>query len=319
MNWKNLLLEAHAKDRRAWRLAVAVDADVDPNAPEHGGSTLSVAPRLGTGLDIVAPDGSTPGPAPDRRWLSLASTFCDRAPKPMPPAADHPSASDRGRMALALRDALEFFGLPAPRLLRVRTLLAAADATYWQLASAIAPRLRPDLPCSEDAAQEVLIKCFRLAPRINPHAKDLLNQARGLARRSFFRLGTRIARDERWEFSTLADELAPPAPRTPEERVGASIDAQRGLRDCGMPGLAAAIRLARSGGLGEDELRERLGVTPEAVEAALRGGLRPKRYNTCSASGCRRKVGFHGRRGLCRRCYYATWQKPALVNAESAK
>ena len=166
---------------------------------------------------------------------------------------------------------------------------------------------------------EVLIKGFRLAPRITPHAKDLLNQARGLARRSFFRLGTRIARDERWEFSTLADELAPPAPRTPEERVGASIDAQRGLRDCGMPGLAAAIRLARSGGLGEDELRERLGVTPEAVEAALRGGLRPKRYNTCGGAGCRRKVGFHGRRGLCRRCYYATWQKPGRETAESAK
>jgi hypothetical protein len=320
MNWKNLLLEAHALDRRAWRLAVAVGADVDLSAPTHAGASIWVAPGLGGELESVAPDGSTAGTAPERRWLRLAATFCDRAPKPMPPAADHPSASDRGRMALALRDTLELFGLAERRLLRVRVLLAAADATYWKLASAIAPRIRPDLPCSDDARQEVLIKCFRLAPRVNPHATDLLNQARGLARRSFFRLGTRIARDERWEFSyPEPGDLVPAPPRTPEERVGASIDAQRGLRECGMPSLPAAIRLARAGGLSEEELCRRLGETPAAVRAGLRGGLRPKRYNTCGAAGCRRKVGFHGRRGLCRRCYYAAWQKPARSAAGSAK
>lgn len=315
-----MLLEAHDQDRRAWRLAVAVDADVDPASPEHPGATLSVAPGAGTQMDIVGPEGECLGPAPRARWLRLGNSFCERAPKPMPPATDHPSASNRGRMALALREVLDLLSLPTVRLTSVRRLLSAADATYWALASAIAPRIRPDLPCSQDAAQDVLIRCFRLAPRINPHAKDLLNQARGLARRSFFRVGNRIARDERWEFSypDPADFLPAP-PLTPEERVGASIDAQRGLRAAGMPSLPAAVRLARAGGLDGSEVCQRLGETPRAIEASLRDGLRPTRYNPCGAAGCRRKVGWHGRRGLCRRCYYATWQKPARDEAESAK
>ena len=56
MDWKEKLLEAHALDLRAWRLAVA-----EPTTLAGEAEPVLVCPARGGGLELVAPDGTALG------------------------------------------------------------------------------------------------------------------------------------------------------------------------------------------------------------------------------------------------------------------
>lgn len=189
----------------------------------------------------------------------------------------------------------------------VQAALAAADAVYWAFAPLLVPSIRPSLPCAEDAEQELLLRAYQLAMRVDPFAENLVIQARGYAKRGLVPLGLRVAMDTRPEVVPLESlvEVSSELP-TPEGRVQASEEAQLALVEGGLEPLAAAVHIARQQGLRDDELAERIGMAPDALRVAhgqCKVVLPARRYRRCEAPACRRVVGQSGRRGLCQQCY----------------
>ena len=322
MDWKQRLLEAHAHDERAWRLSLAVRGRLrrDWGTFAEGGSVL-VAPGT-NGLAVVGGQGEVLVEGLPVEAVRRFGGFWSEQARLSGPVRDARTASVRGRLAMEFRRRLRDLRVTCERLPAVREALAAADAVYWAFAPLLVPSVRPTMPCAEDAEQELLLRSYQLSMRVDPHAENLVFQARGYARRGLVPLGLRVGLDTRPELVPLESlvELGSEGP-TPEDRVQASEEAQLSLAEDGLQPLAAAVHIARLHGLRDDELAERIGMTTEALREAhgsCRVVLPSKRYRRCAAPSCRRVVGQSGRRGLCQRCYrrFLRFRPPVAVSAK---
>ena len=322
MDWKQKLLEAHAHDERAWRLSLAVRGRLRCGwgAFVEDESVL-VAPGTG-GLVVLSERGDVVTCGMPWDAVRRFGGFWSEEPRLSRPVRDARSASQRGRMAMEFRRRLPDLHVTCERLPLVRQALAAADAVYWAFAPLLVPSVRPTMPCAEDAEQELLLRSYQLAMRVDPHAENLIVQARGYARRGLVPLGLRVGLDTRPEVVPLESlvEVSSGEP-TPEERVQASEEAQLSFFDDGLEPLAAAVHIARLHGLRDDELAERIGMSVEDLREAhgqCRVVLPSKRYRRCASPRCRRVVGQSGRRGLCQRCYrrFLRFRPPAAASAK---
>lgn len=303
MDWKQKLLEAHAHDERAWRLSLALRAHLRERIGDRGaGQAVLVAPGDSGQIAIVDERGELLVEAPESS-IRMYGSFRSQDSRLARPVRDSRSASVRGRMAMEFRRRLASLSIVADRRPAVEAAVAAADATYWAFAALMVPRVRAALPHSEDAEQELLLRAYQLAMRVDPFLENVAYQARAYARRGLVPLGLRVAFGDSADAQPreLPDVLVSPLP-TPEERVQASEEAQRGLIAAGFKPVGAAAHLARQQGLSELDIASRLDITPRRLRAVSSQHLPAMRFRRCAMARCRRLVGSSGRRGLCQRC-----------------